>query len=89
MSNLPTRPDRPEMADPNQRKHRPANTLFTVMLAAMMAVAGLASLMVMPLVGYAPVIVLAVFGFAALHYFTWGWWLSKSIRDKENKKQDE
>jgi hypothetical protein len=87
MSTLPVRPERPQPSALPGEKPRGGSWL-TVLLAFMMAVAGLASLMVMPLVGYMPVIVLAVFGFAALHYCTWGWWLSKIIRDEENDQAD-
>jgi hypothetical protein len=77
MNNIPQRPERPL---PPQPKATPrGGNLLTIGLAFMMAIGGIVSLMVMPLVGYAPVIVLAVFCFIALHYFTWGWWLSKKL----------
>jgi hypothetical protein len=70
------------MPNPEEKPRR--GTWLTVLIAFMMAVGGLASLMVMPLVGYAPVIILAVFGFAALHYFVWGWWLTKIMREEND-----
>jgi hypothetical protein len=81
MNNPPVRPQRPPTPSPDDKPRR--SNWLTVLLAFVLAIGGLVSLMVMPLVGYAPVIILAVFGFAALHYFVWGWWLSKIIREEE------
>lgn len=85
MSNVPPRPERPRPPAPPE-KPRSSNWL-TIGLAFLMAIGGIVSLMVMPLVGYAPVIVLAVFGFIALHYFTWGWWLSKLLREQPEEEE--
>jgi len=82
----PIRPERPTMP-PREEKPR-GNNWITILLAFLMAVGGLFSLMVMPLVGYAPVIVLAVFGFVALHYCVWGWWLTGKLRDEQNDEQE-
>lgn len=82
MADLPTRPERPPLPTPGE-KPRHSNWI-TVLLAFMLAIGGLVSLMVMPLVGYAPVIILAVFGFVALHYFTWGWWLTNLVRKEQD-----
>lgn len=87
MSNAPIRPERPPRPD-EKSKPRGGN-LVTIGLALTMAVGGVVSLMVMPLVGYAPVIVLAVFCFIALHYFTWGWWLSKRLMLNANDADDQ
>ena len=81
MSTVPPRPERPNFPAPDEKPRR--GTWLTVLLAFGMAIAGLLSLALMPLVGFMPVVILAVFGFVALHYFTWGWWLSGIVRDEE------
>ena len=85
MANLPPRPERPNLPPPDEKPRR--SNWLTILLAFLMAIGGLVSLMVMPLVGYAPVIILAVFGFIALHYFTWGWWLSNVVRKEESEDE--
>ena len=85
MAKMPERPARPSSAEPGAGARK--SSWLTVMLALFMALAGITSLMVMPLVGYAPVIILAVFGFAALHYVVWGWWLPKYLRDSEEEEK--
>jgi hypothetical protein len=88
MSNAPQRPERPRPPAPPEKPR--SSNLLTLGLAFMMAIGGIVSLMVMPLVGYAPVIVLAVFCFIALHYFTWGWWLSKKLgQEREESAPDQ
>lgn len=72
------------MPSPGERPRR--SNWVTILLAFVMAIAGMASLMAMPLVGYAPVIILAVFGFIALHYYTWGWWLTNMVRKDEDEE---
>ena len=68
-------------------KPRRGSNWLVVLVAFMMGAAGLASMMVMPLLGFFPIIVLAVFCFIAFHHFTWGWWLSKAIRDEEEEDE--
>jgi len=45
-------------------------------------------LLIVALTGVAGIFILlaisSVVGFVAFHYFVWGWWLTKSLRDKEN-----
>jgi hypothetical protein len=82
MTEPPRRPQRPQFPATDEAKPR-RGSWVTVIVALMLVVGSFVSMMVMPLVGYAPLIVLALFAFAALHYFTWGWWLSKIIRDGE------
>jgi hypothetical protein len=64
--------------------------VLTVLVAALalvvgvVALAGLAGLFVMLAIG-------SVLGFAAMHYLLWGWWLSKRLReaeDRENRDRD-
>ena len=86
MAELPPRPERPQLAHRGDKPRR--SNWLTVLVAFGMAIAGLMSLMLMPLLNFAPVIVLAVFGFAALHYLVWGRWLSRYIRE-EDQEEDE
>lgn len=87
MANVPPRPERPNLPPPEAKPRR--SNWITILLAFIMAIGGLVSLMIMPLVGYAPVIILAVFGFIALHYFTWGWWLSNMVREEEASEDEQ
>jgi hypothetical protein len=81
MANPPPRPERPSFPATDEKPRR--GSWLIVLVAFLMAIGGLVSLMVMPLVSFMPVIVLAIFGFVALHYFVWGWWLSNIVREEE------
>ena len=84
MADFPVRPERPTMPSGGEKPRR--SNWLVVLVAIVMGTVGLASMMVMPLLGFFPVIVLAVFCFIAFHHFVWGWWLSKAIREEADEE---
>jgi len=68
-------------------KPRRSNWLV-VIVALVLAVGGLVSMMVLPLLGFFPVIVVAVFGLIAFHHFVWGRWLANVLRTEEEDKEE-
>ena len=63
-----------------------------IVLAGLLLVVICAALFFLTLGSFGIVIVigLVVFGIAAMHYFIWGWWLGKMIReDVEAEEREE
>jgi hypothetical protein len=87
MANVPPRPERPVMPAHGEKARR--SNWLVVIVALVMAVGGLASMMLLPLLNFFPVIVLAVFGFIAFHHFVWGRWLTKIVREEEGQDEAE
>jgi hypothetical protein len=75
------------MADRGEQRRR--SNWLVVIVALVMAIGGLVSMMVLPLLNFFPVIVLAVFGFIAFHHFVWGRWLTKIVREEEGAEEAE
>lgn len=87
MANVPRRPQRPDFAAADGKPK--GGSCLTVSAAAMMAVAGLLSLMAMPLMGFGPLLIVGgLAGFAAFHYVVWGWWLGRLLRDEATDDED-
>jgi hypothetical protein len=87
MANLPPRPERP--ATPGRGEKPRGNNWLVIIVALAMAVGGLVSMMLLPLLNFFPVIVIAVFGFIAFHHFVWGRWLTKVIRQEEEEEAND
>jgi CHASE2 domain-containing sensor protein len=71
--------EKPEAPD------RPRGSCVSIILAASLAVAVCTGLVAITLLVFGGVIAVAaaIFAFAALHYFAWGWWLPQMIHAEE------
>jgi hypothetical protein len=79
MSVPPPPPARPEPTPP------PSGSWLSLTLAAAAGLAAVIGLGFLTLGYCLPALVVGVilFGVVAFHYFVWGWWLGKIIRDEE------
>jgi hypothetical protein len=55
--------------------------LGVALMIGVIAITGPAGLFVVLAIG-------GVIGFAALHYVLWGWWLTRRLRDSDDKGRD-
>jgi hypothetical protein len=65
-------------------------SILSIILAGSLALAAVTGLVFITLGLFGPVLAIAgiIFGFAALHYVAWGWWLPRMIRDEDEAEQE-
>lgn len=76
-------------AGPPEPPPRPKGSLFPVLVVVGFGLAMTIGLVALTgAAGLFVVLALAgVFGFAALHYVLWGWWLAKRIREEQQAEE--
>ena len=81
-------PDRLIPPEPPQPKQ---GSFVSIALALVLAAVLFTGLFFLTLGAVGPILVVAVcvFALAAFHYFVWGWWLSKAIRDEVEEEERE
>lgn len=74
------------MPDPEASK--PRGSWMAIILVLLVAICAVVGLMFLTLGYFVLVLIIGagVFGFAAFHYLVWGWWLTKVIREEEERK---
>ena len=65
-------------------------SFLAIVLAGSFALAVATGLMFITLFYFGLVLAIAamIFGFAALHYAVWGWWLPRMIREEDNAERE-
>ena len=66
-------------------QEKPRGSWLSIILAASLAIVVSTALVVITFFIFGAVLAVAagIFGFAALHYVAWGWWLPRMIRDED------
>jgi hypothetical protein len=65
-------------------------SFLAIILAGSLGLAAVTGLVFITLGLFGPVLAIAgvIFGFAALHYVVWGWWLPRMIREEDEAERD-
>jgi hypothetical protein len=76
-----------ERPEPEQKAR---GSILSIILAGSLALAAVTGLVFITLGLFGPVLAVAgiIFGFAALHYVVWGWWLPRMIHEEDEAERD-
>jgi len=83
-----------ELKPPQPRSVQTDNTLgswIAIVLMALICIAIYVVLTFLTLGVFGPVLIVGgiLFGIVAFHYFVWGWWLGRVIREASDEEEEE
>ncbi|REJ69147.1 MAG: hypothetical protein DWQ31_05535 [Planctomycetota bacterium] len=87
---MPQRPERPPSLDAPRAAAPTSRPLLTIG-GSLVGLVLLSVILLLCTAGNPIAFLVAggIFGFAALHYMIWGWWLGRMIHEEETAKHDE